>query len=530
MRLIRLYKDYEANVPLGSIANFNNNFQADIVLKPNSQLALQSIAIDTVDVAFTIDSSNNRVQWGITDEAFYDEFLIAPGDYNSTNVNLLTDRLTEDFNASTTFDIYNDAVSLLPYYLGIEWLVEINKNAGSKLEIGYKIGDLYWTDASKLIRAANVNIADVDDDRKTFSLVSPDNAYASADFDKCIINQKYLSKGCGCVRAQGMKLDDNQGPGSNGQGYIVGLVNDPTIAPEDLELSDIKYGIHYTIFQTGIRKYQVIINGVRSNAGDENPIYTEESADNDIQEVMINGEEIFFNIYQNGVAQPYVLNSDEGIGLGNGGVVPYDGDPLYPVLVFFSGDDYVIVDNFISTESQYQNNPTVPDNYYPTFGHALQPETVENGAGLAEISENYLEFETGEIANFLGYDDRIIGPTDTGPSARSADESRDYIAQGENKFNPDYFADSFLVELKNIPLDSFDGLKEARKNVLAYIAHSDADGSFNYEVNNPIFVDLNNKKEILLRNVEANLLYGDYSEFGINSDATMVLLIKEKGE
>ena len=38
------------------------------------------------------------------------------------------------------------------------------------------------------------------------------------------------------------------------------------------------------------------------------------------------------------------------------------------------------------------------------------------------------------------------------------------------------------------------------------------------------------KKEILLRNLEANLLYGDYSEFAIQSDASMTLIIKEKGE
>ena len=48
-RLIRLYKDYEDNIPLGRIANFNNNFNTDLVLKPNSQIALQSIAIDSVD-------------------------------------------------------------------------------------------------------------------------------------------------------------------------------------------------------------------------------------------------------------------------------------------------------------------------------------------------------------------------------------------------------------------------------------------------------------------------------------------------
>ena len=87
-----------------------------------------------------------------------------------------------------------------------------------------------------------------------------------------------------------------------------------------------------------------------------------------------------------------------------------------------------------------------------------------------------------------------------------------------------------MVELKNISLDSYDGLRSQRKNVLAFISKLDETGQFNYETSTPIFVDLNNKKEILLRNLEANLLYGDYSEFAIQSDASMTLLIKEKGE
>jgi len=73
-------------------------------------------------------------------------------------------------------------------------------------------------------------------------------------------------------------------------------------------------------------------------------------------------------------------------------------------------------------------------------------------------------------------------------------------------------------------------LKEQRKNVLSFISKDDSSGQFNYEVNTPIFIDLNNKKELLVRNIEANLLYGDYSEFAIQSDASMTLLIKEKGE
>ena len=528
-RLIRLYKDYEDNVPLGRIANFNNNFNTDLVLKPNSQVALQSIAIDSVDSEFTIDSSNNLVQWSITDEAVNDEFLIPAGDYNSRNFKLLVSRLTDGFNTSTNFDMYNDAVTLLEYYLGVEWLVDIDVPNGSVIDIGYKIGNLYWTDQKYLRIATNIDITEVDNDTKTFELGGADAAYGSATLVKNIINTKYVSKGCGCVRSQCMLMDNNGQFQFTGNGFIVGFVSDGDLNPEDITIANIKYGIWYSLFDEDERRYRVVIDGVVTTSADTRPIYTQADPTNDIQEVMINGDEIYFNIYQDGVDQPVVLNSDEGVGI-SGGEVPYDGSELYPILVFFSGSDFVSVNNFISTESQYQSNPTIVDAYYPNFGHALQPERSADGSSLTALSNNYLEFQSGEVANFLGFNSRFNGIFDSGPTSITGRTTRDFIFVGDTKFNPTYFADSFLVELKNITLDSYDGLKETRKNVLAYISYSDADGTFNYEVNNPIFIDLNNKKEILLRNIEANLLYGDYTEFAIQSDATMVLLIKEKGE
>ena len=118
------------------------------------------------------------------------------------------------------------------------------------------------------------------------------------------------------------------------------------------------------------------------------------------------------------------------------------------------------------------------------------------------------------------------GTYDSGPGGTA--RGFNWVAQ--KKFNPLYFNDNFLLELRNIALDSYDGLKEQRKNVLSFISKDDSSGQFNYEVNTPIFIDLNNKKELLVRNIEANLLYGDYSKLAIQSDASMTLLIKEKGE
>lgn len=522
MRLIRLYKDYNTQIPDGTVANFNNNFQADIVLKPNSQIALLNIAIDKVNPTLTIDNENNLIVWNLTDETasqgYTHEFSIAVGDYTENNIDTLITSLQNGFNNTTGF---LDTDIDLGYYLGVEWLVKID-NDDKKFKIGYSIGNLYWTELGKLNIATNVTNVAVDANRSSWYVAPPQNAYASASFEKSVISKNFISRGCGCVRSQVMLCDNNGLGAVESDGYIMALITDATKTPATLALSDIKYGIHYTLTDPGaIREYWVILNGVRYGPATLAPQYTQGSTNNDIQEIMIKEGQILFNIYQTGGAggDPDELNVDGGIALPASGVVTYTaGQKLYPVMVFHSGQDYLSVDNFINTESP-NNLGSSLTNTNPTFGFATQPTR-------AELGVNELEFETTEISEWFGFDNRFNGPYPSGPGGIL----RDFTYNADNIFDPVYYNDNFLVELKNISLDSYDGLREARKNVLAFISKEDTSGQFNYETNTPIFIDLHNKNEVLLRNVEANLLYGDYGEFTIQSDGSMTLLIREKGE
>ena len=518
MRLIRLYKDYNNQIPDGTVANFNNNFQSDIVLKPNSQIALLNIAIDKVNPILTIDNENNLIVWNLTTEdPDANEFSIAVGDYTENNINTLITSLQNGFNNTTGFD-RTDTDDLLGYYLGVEWQVEID--ADKKFRMKYRIGNLYWTELGKLNIATNVSNVAVDANRSSWYVAPPQNAYASASFEKSVISSNYIARGCGCVRSQVMLCDNNGLGAVESEGYIMALITDASKTPATLALADIKYGIHYTMTDPGaIREYWVILNGVRYGPATVAPIYTEGDTNNDVQEIMINNGQILFNIHQNSIDNPIELNVDGGIALPASGVVTYTaGQKLYPVMVFFGGQDYVEVDNFINTESPFQSGVTIARTN-PTFSDAIQPTRLEEGV-------NDLEFETTEVAEWFGFDNRYMGPFPSGPGGLL--RAKAYIA--DNVFDPVYYNDNFLVELKNISLDSYDGLKQQRKNVLAFISKLDETGQFNYETNTPIFIDLNNKRDILLRNVEANLLYGDYGEFTIQSDGSMTLLIKDKGE
>ena len=78
---------------------------------------------------------------------------------------------------------------------------------------------------------------------------------------------------------------------------------------------------------------------------------------------------------------------------------------------------------------------------------------------------------------------------------------------------------------QGIKLDSYDGLLNQRKNILAVVPKSNEDGSVIFETNTPIFIDLNNKNELLLRNIRCRVVRPDYSNIEMQGIATLVLLV-----
>lgn len=521
MKLIRLFQKYDNSVPGGdgNYAYFNNNFQADIVLKPDSQIALQSVAIDSIDSIFTIDDTNNTVFFGITQLEEERTFRITNGDYNNLNKQDLFDDLIKKFNLNMIFT-NSGTNGVGEYYMGVEWNVGLTNN---KIVIEYGVNPIYWNVIRSLQIGSLMKRQTVDENAKDWEV--SDNDYTSGGFSQTAIDSKYISRGCGLVRSQPMVIIENGTNDPNSNGYLMGLTLATDKTPTTISLDDIKYGIQVSI-DAGTPQYYVILNGTRYGPTTTTlPTYTQEDDTNDIIEVIKVGNKIKFNIYQDGTTDPIEINDDPGLALPSDGVVfpGIDIGPMYPTLTFFGGADYVSVRNWITTQGHFGQSFVLPQppGTDPIFGHAFQPE-------LDLIGENYIEFATDDIAGFLGYNSREVGQFNSGPGGIGRSSRNSLGAQ--NVFNTGYVVDDFLVELKNLPLDSYDGLKEQRKNVLAYISFTENSGQFNYEVNNPIFINLNNKKELLLRNIEAELKYGDYNRFPIKSNASMTLLIKDRTE
>jgi hypothetical protein len=89
------------------------------------------------------------------------------------------------------------------------------------------------------------------------------------------------------------------------------------------------------------------------------------------------------------------------------------------------------------------------------------------------------------------------------------------------------------VILDNIAIDSYDSyisggqyIESGRKNILAVVPKTNANGEVIYEPNYPTFIDLKNKEELLIRNIKARIVKSDYSPFAMRGLATMTILIE----
>lgn len=137
------------------------------------------------------------------------------------------------------------------------------------------------------------------------------------------------------------------------------------------------------------------------------------------------------------------------------------------------------------------------------------PNNGGNGRRLLSFSQ--------DLATFLGF---------SFTSQLSPQSVSNYQWLAANIFDITDIADSFVVELLSLELDSYDGQTSDRRSILATVPKSEgADGTIIYEVNYPTFVNVRNRNPITLRNIRARILKSDLTQFTVIGTSNMTLLI-----
>jgi len=141
-----------------------------------------------------------------------------------------------------------------------------------------------------------------------------------------------------------------------------------------------------------------------------------------------------------------------------------------------------------------------------------------------------------DVAKFLGY----IGDQASGNLGSQTATDASYLAG--LPFSPINNADTFIVESLSLPLKTYDGLtlfedqpgllqQFSRRNVLYYIPESESilsadTGILQYETPEKIYLDIQNKNKMLIRNLKVRVTDQNYVAISTQGPSSVVLVIR----
>lgn len=498
MKLIRLYTSGErSSEGRLTTCSFNNNFQDNLILPPFSKIAFLNASIDTMETEIVIDDTNNKLWYSLNNGVDKEEVTLTNAVYSKKQLdNLLLDMRTK----------LNDSVFLVEGgtgwlgYVGIEWNVTVRL---FKVNIEYLRSALENFQHSLDFEGTDIEFQDTSG---TDTVAVYDNTtYESTDFTEVAMLPVPVCKGFGTIRTQIHLLESSGTHDFDNNGFVIGFstTNLSTIEPSDFTQSMITYGIKVSAHNDSNLKYFTFLNGVITQETRTVTYNGEGDPTNDYLDVSINGPNIQIGVYND--ADDYVNLKQHA----------YTNEQnLYPFIAFNTGSDYTIASNLAMTPSPYFPLPTKGQNLLGS----LPPVPPDPALGLGSFN---FESESGdvnsiELAKFLGFNEI---------SLTTADIVIEFTYVAPTIFQGANLANSFIVELQNIQLESYDAFKEGRKNILYFMSQDTSDGYLHFEVNTPQPIDLNNKNEILLRNIRARILDDNYTPILIDSPAYMTMIV-----
>lgn len=495
MRLLRLTSRADN-------ATFDAFFNSDIILKPNSKIALQSVSINNLNKIIQITSDNNDITYQINANITR-TINLTPRVYQSSQLDQLLQDLTNKLNNSSEFS----GVAGTNKILGIEWAAF--QNSDNLVEIGYQL-------------SKQSNFAEEWDFKGTaFTPPSSNNAIVSASsetsvsgFTQNCLLQYNMARGNGYFRTRTQILEG----GNTKNGYIMGVFQDGDTTNANLDLKKIKYGIRVDIDGGGQRFYRTIIEGVEDTTQYNVVNYTSGvPADNETQEIALNGSQIELNIYRPG-------SSSIALQLATVPIVNNEDLDLKPVLAFFGtkSTTQASLVRFLPSPYEELPQPLTDTDEGATVNAPPRPANRITG------DPNSLAFQSSRLSEFLGYENQRIPlfGTTSQPDANGFE----YIADTE--FAVPQEADAMLVQLLSLNLESYDSYADInevggqRSNLLAVIPQTNDSGKIVFSPPQIVFLDLNNAENINLRNISLRVVREDYEQIKTVGLNTIVLLIE----
>jgi len=474
---------------------FDAQFNDEILINPESEIALQSASLSRSHQFIEINGYNDKIEFQISQTNGLRSVFINHGIFNRNTILAELGEVQTKMNKLLRSNETKEA--------GSQVNIRINQDNKMDFEFGFHSISNFLTVPNPQVEKVNVG--------KTSNTLRNTGAETNEVHQSYVYGLQPFCKGAGICRARLNKLVTSAG----GSGITMGLVEDLTkLRDGSFRVADIKYGIRVPNNTTHV--FKNIKDGVETdNAAGIAPLkfLNPTNADNDVCHIELDQGKIKLIIYQDGTTTD-ITDGD----------LDLDQTRDYYFFIAIHGSS----DNTRINMAGYTVDPfSTPPATFNLDVHGLNAEDNELTAPANPNVVNRptiynLKFPTRELADFFGFTSTDQNPNNVTSPIGS------FI--GQNVVDDIVFTDTYLIELLNLNLESYDSLRNGRKNILSTIPISERiisdTGVIQYEPNTPFYISLNNNQPVSLRNIRARVVTDNYESVIIEGLGTLTVLIK----
>lgn len=504
---------------------FEGTFNDGILIKPNSQIALQSCSLSRDQDSFIVNSANNKISFQVSQAGGLHEIYLKKGLYDSDSLlNLLADiqdKMNDDLDITKTKE-HNT-------------FIEVKATSQNKVSFNFMLGksqSIITSPADNDPAVSGIFYSKNSGTNEILLAGSGTSQYltGTANYTPLSGTRQYIysnipfQQGAGLIKARIDRFEANDGVKS---GCILGLLPDTEAIGSLLSsensnrkilVGDYKYAICTntdgnpaspymvkTPYSPNFTENEFNISPKKVTAGTE--------VNNDILMIKMTKGLLQLVISQNGEGEVVVFEDVLDRRDSNGNILN-----LLPYVGIFGSSNQTRIAN-----SSIAFNPE--DNQQA--GTHFEDDDLEVGATPYPIARARntiynLIFGKEDLASFLGFQELEQNPT-----AISTPNQR-YL--GNKELTKLFSTNTYLIEMLSEQLNSYDSFDGGRKNILAPVPLSDHvisnTGIIHYEPNNLMFINLRNDKEKLIRNMRCRIITNAYESINIEGLADICLLIR----
>jgi len=496
-----------------SNANFDNQFRNEILINKNSEIALHSLSMVREAVKFVVEEGTNEIKFnmGSTDLTI----TIPNGSYSEHDILSLIDSICKEANEK-----------LRPtqiFELGCFVDVRINDTHPTILFPRFEF-EVIRPAFSGFNTLDSAGFGDFETDGAT---ILNDTIFKSANTPSNDINDSYLIfqepliMGCGSYQARIHTFADQINP-ADPNGFIIGLTKTPEKLGINFTEADIVFGVEVQQ-TTGV--YSKIIDGTKTATGvsPENFDAGSNLNTHDIVDFTYSNGGVDVTIFQDS-STTTIINESYAYSAGDyGTLVNPNPSSLYPFICFLSGGNRIILDAVRYHPQTHEVNFNSPD---------TDPIDIDAGMGISQprragdTVDLTLNFVTSKLSKFFGFE-RIINTI----SGRPGLTPNGCVLSSSIPFTILDSTDLYMVELLNIPLDSYEAFTEQRKNILAVIPVNEnntqqSNFTLQYESANLNYISIKNEYDFSLRNIRARIVNSRFEPIESGGTSHITLFIR----